>query len=104
MDDLTWLAMWFRSRCDGRWEHEKGIRIESIDNPGFWIHVDVEPSASNELLEVHGEPPSVANGYIAPIADWMQCEIKNGEFSGAGDPTKLGRIIACFRRYIERGA
>jgi hypothetical protein len=32
-DTLAWLQEWYRSQCDGEWEHEKGIRIDSWTIP-----------------------------------------------------------------------
>ena len=33
---------WFRSQCDGEWEHDNRIKIETLDNPGWdvWINFD----------------------------------------------------------------
>ncbi|TMB85990.1 MAG: hypothetical protein E6J45_14585 [Chloroflexi bacterium] len=33
-DPLALLQHWYLSRCDGEWEHQRGITIESLDNPG----------------------------------------------------------------------
>ena len=31
------LERWFKSRCDGSWEHDFGITIETTDNPGWLL-------------------------------------------------------------------
>jgi hypothetical protein len=102
-NDIRWLETWFQRHCDGTWEHDSRVKLESIDNPGWWLHVNLDEKGPDRVLEVIGDPPSEANGYIA-TGQWMRCEIKAGRFSGAGDPTKLGQIIACFRKYAERRA
>ena len=30
---MGFLQSWYQSQCDGDWEHEFGIRIETLDNP-----------------------------------------------------------------------
>ena len=30
----------FKQRCDGDWEHQGGISIETLDNPGWCVKVE----------------------------------------------------------------
>ncbi|SFF30464.1 Immunity protein 53 [Actinacidiphila alni] len=39
-DALVRLQDWYASNCDGDWEHSAGVRIESLDNPGWMIRLD----------------------------------------------------------------
>jgi len=43
MDLLTWLEEWYRCKCDGAWEHSHGVRLDTIDNPGWRVEVDIGP-------------------------------------------------------------
>ena len=38
---LSWLQGWYMSRCDGDWEHTWGVRIDTLDNPGWTVRIDV---------------------------------------------------------------
>jgi len=40
-DIVKWLEKWFKSQCDGDWEHECGINITTSDNPGWIVEIDV---------------------------------------------------------------
>ena len=43
MDNIiNWITDWFTSNCDGDWEHQSGITITTIDNPGWSVTVDIE--------------------------------------------------------------
>jgi hypothetical protein len=36
------LEEWYERQCDGDWEHSYGIRIETLDNPGWSITIDLK--------------------------------------------------------------
>ena len=91
-DPLTWLQSWLTNRADGTWEHRHGVRIESLDNPGWSVSIDLEEtplrSKAFELIQV-------ARG----DSDWLTCRVRAGRFEGFGDPTKLRVIIDTFRAW-----
>ena len=41
-DSLPRLIKWFTQHCDGEWENDHGISIESCDNPGWWVKIDLK--------------------------------------------------------------
>ncbi len=47
MDTID-LEHWLKSRCNGDWEHQGGISIESTDNPGWYIKVDFNTEESSD--------------------------------------------------------
>jgi hypothetical protein len=38
---FQFIQHWYAAQCNGDWEHEFGIRIEAIDNPGWCFEVDI---------------------------------------------------------------
>ena len=38
---LQRLEQWFAARCNGDWEHASGVTIETLDNPGWRLWVDL---------------------------------------------------------------
>ena len=36
---LDVLDSWLKNKCNGIWEHQHGITLESTDNPGWWLFV-----------------------------------------------------------------
>lgn len=94
MKELEWLERWYEKACDGDWEHLYGISIDTLDNPGWRVRVDLretmcEDMCMNEIAQDNGEK------------DWLVCHIKNGVFEGYGDCCKLGTIIEIFRNCVE---
>jgi hypothetical protein len=106
LDLLGWLERWYQEQCDGEWEHDCGLRIETLDNPGWLVSVElrhVEPEAAPRSLVVLGKPPCAENGNEGgPV--WMTCEVDGRKFVGAGDPTQLRAILVQLRTLIEAEA
>jgi hypothetical protein len=48
--DLMWLCEWFANQCDGDWEHEFGISLETLDNPGWSLRIDLPRTALSERV------------------------------------------------------
>jgi hypothetical protein len=40
-DLIVRLQDWYASNCDGDWEHSAGVEIETLDNPGWMVRVDI---------------------------------------------------------------
>ena len=89
MDILQWLQEWFRSQCNGSWEHTYAIRIDTLDNPGWGVRIDIYETA------LEGKD-------LDDDDDWMVCEVKNGQFIGGGDTSKLEKILRVFKDWAER--
>jgi len=90
---LSQLQHWYSSQCDGDWEHQLGIKIETLDNPGWSVTIDV------------GDTPMQSNVF-APVErkderEWISCRVENDQFRGAGGPHMLGAIIEEFMRWVR---
>ncbi len=47
------LQNWYASNCDGDWEHSFGIRIETLDNPGWLVTIDLEDTRLEQASLTH---------------------------------------------------
>jgi hypothetical protein len=96
---LQRLRAWFEAQCDGEWEHHRGISIQSTDNPGWWVKIDVVGTA------LEGKPfaPVQRGGArtMDPQPPWLHCFLEEGVFNGAGDPTTLEEILEIFLEWTE---
>ncbi|WP_437506793.1 Imm53 family immunity protein [Sorangium sp. So ce1099] len=89
-DTLPWLQEWYRSRCDGEWEHQHGIRIETLDNPGWSVVADVGTAdAPAPVSEERSDD------------DWVRCDVKDGRFHGHGGTGNLQEILEILRAWIR---
>jgi hypothetical protein len=39
MDIIARLQNWYAAQCDGNWEHAWGIKIDTLDNPGWTVTI-----------------------------------------------------------------
>lgn len=96
MELLCWLQDWYMSMCDGGWEHYFGVRIETLDNPGWQVEIDLTdtPLENKNFSEFR-------NQNYESDDDWIICFVEDGKFKGAGDPHKLPRILEIFKNLAE---
>jgi hypothetical protein len=93
-NSLNWLQDWYHSQCDGEWEHSYGIQIETLDNPGWIITIDLLETELEdcEFLEISAKRSD---------NDWINCLVKNGKFQGAGGSLNLLEILNVFKEWVE---
>ena len=94
MTTLTELAAWFQAQCNGEWEHNFGVNVQSTDNPGWWVTIDLRGTA----LEHKPFPPVLRGNFDSgdPQPPWLDCRVKEGTFHGAGERERLDEIIRIF--------
>lgn len=91
-DLLAWLQSWYDARADGDWEHRHGIRISTLDNPGWSVTVDLRDTGLED------RPFETVNAERGE-RDWVYCWVENGRFEGRGGPRDLAAILGTFRSW-----
>ena len=94
MNTLAKLPTWYESQCNGDWEHQYGIKIETLDNPGWIVSVDLAETG----LE---EKPFQEISKLEAERDWIKCHIIDGKFEGVGSPKMLDEIIRVFLEWVQ---
>lgn len=93
-NNLAWLLQWYWNQCDSDWEHGNGIKIETIDNPGWFLKVSItETELQNKQFQVVDIDRSEN--------DWVYCSIKDNLFQGFGGPFNLPEVLQIFRKWVE---
>ena len=83
------LQAWYRAQCDGDWEHSYGVKIETLDNPGWLVTIDLTDTPWERL----SQPREVIR---RSDADWVQSEVVEGKFIGCGGVGNLGEVLELF--------
>lgn len=97
---LLRLQDWYTRQCDGNWEHSDGVRIESCDNPGWWVKIRLKGTPLEDAVFTPVSENINPKGFPAGPR-WIDCRVSDGKWSGAGDETKLERILGIFLSWAE---
>jgi hypothetical protein len=94
-DDLIWLLNWHASQCDGDWKHVNGVRIRTLDNPGWRFTVSLADTVcENEDFQEFTIDRTET--------DWVYCFLRHQRFEGACGLYNLPEVLRIFREWAER--
>ncbi|CAM3955879.1 hypothetical protein VA7868_01055 [Vibrio aerogenes CECT 7868] len=86
------IQNWYVNQCDGGWEHEFGITIESLDNPGWKVVIPLERTSCEKkefnIVDIERSEN-----------DWIRCEVRDLKFYGYGGSENLEEIMSIFINY-----
>jgi len=85
---LTRLQNWYLTNCDGDWEHSYGISINTLDNPGWTIKIDLCDTCLQDLLY----DKQIDNGTF----DWLFIKVADKVLEASGDTNKFSVILTIF--------
>jgi Immunity protein 53 len=95
-NNLTWLAQWYAEQCNGDWEHSYGIKIETLDNPGWAVTINFEGTSHSQIKNKAWQLVEVDE------TNWHGFKIEDGKFEGSGDPYKLDFLINLFKEIVTQ--
>ena len=101
MTTLERLQRWYTRQCDGEWEHQFGVSIETCDNPGWLVKIQLADTALEET-EFTPIAENVDAAEFQTDERWLTCRKVGTEWHGAGDETKLESILTNFLDWAER--
>jgi hypothetical protein len=104
---ISWLQNWYTTQCDGDWEHDYGITIGTLDNPGWYVVINLVKTpleaAAFEPVQKHRSDE-----------DWVECRIVETQaegrwewvgdlggrrYQGAGGSHNLLEVVHIFREW-----
>jgi hypothetical protein len=92
---LARLTEWYLAQCNGEWEHRYGITIESLDNPGWRLRIDL---AGTRLAD--RDDFELSSRFDHP-GKWMVVKKHSDIFEGADAPDRLEAIITAFLEWKD---
>ena len=103
-DNLEWLSQWYLSQCNDDWEHSFGVKIDTLDNPGWTVKIElIDTDVQGRAFErvVHGTPAQDL-GEWQRTGSWWIASVSSDVFEAHCGPLDLARVIDVFRRWVER--
>lgn len=95
VDTLERLTSWYGAQTDGDWEHGYGIRIETLDNPGWHVRIDLSGTPLEAVVFTE-----VRDSY-EHATDWMLCRRVGSEFDVACGVLRLSDALEVFLDWAE---
>jgi hypothetical protein len=90
MDELTEIQNWYSAHCNGDWEHQNGVEIDTLDNPGWSINI---PLVDLSLLaDKVFETVDVKRAE----QDWIHATVEKSVFKACGGPHNLREMLRIF--------
>ncbi len=96
MNVLPELQRWYESQCNEDWEHQYGVKIDTLDNPGWSVIIDLDDT------DLEGKPFQTVED-LEPERDWIKCWVEDTKFNGVGGPLKLEEILQTFLKWVKVG-
>jgi len=91
---ISTLERWYASQCNGEWEHGNGVRIDTLDNPGWRVRIGLHDTKKqcSSLERVRGDRSE---------NDWIQYWVEKQEFQIACGPMNLSEAIEIFVNWFD---
>lgn len=93
-EGIAFIEAWYVSHCDGEWEHEFGIRIATIDNPGWHLEIDIVDTSLEGVVTERSRRD-------LPDGEWLIAWSDGEKFHASCGARSLGAVDDFFRRLVE---
>jgi hypothetical protein len=93
-DGLRALQAWFAAHCDGNWEQEYGVTIQTVEEPGWELRVDLV-GTSLEGVALARQPTGQGS------EDWCEMWCDGYTFYAVGGPHDLHELLGAFVSFAE---
>jgi hypothetical protein len=87
------LQRWYLAQCDGDWEHSYGVYIDTLDNPGWSLSIDLVETAL-ETMEFDRREEHRSEH------DWFVCWRDDRTFRAASGPLNLLEVVDVFLAWV----
>ena len=95
MNTIDRVQSWYFSQCNGDWEHGNGIRIETLDNPGWLVDINLADTALEGKLFDRVQMDRTE-------LDWLWAWKDENKFSVRCGPKNLEEALLLFLNWAEK--
>ncbi|NLF38406.1 hypothetical protein GX586_03110 [bacterium] len=101
MNEIKEIQKWYHSQCDGEWEHSWGLKIATLDNPGWSLEIDL---IGTSLEQTPFEPVEyhIGKDSCPDDDDWYVCKLENKVFKAFAGPCHLRAILQVFLHWQKK--
>jgi hypothetical protein len=91
---LEELQHWYQSQCNGEWEHSYGVSIDTLDNPGWKLKIDLKETGLQEK-------PFPRIDDSDHESSWICCWVEGETFHATCGPQMLSTAIRYFMSWAR---
>lgn len=96
--NIDWLTKFFAYHCDGAWEHEFGMSLDSLAIPGWGLVVDLRGT----VLEGTGVNRNSLKETSKSEHDFIEAFLEDDEFHATCGPFNLDAMLGVFREWATK--
>lgn len=95
MIGLDGLQDWYARQCNDDWEHQYGISVTTLDNPGWSLKIDLKDTAleQREMSELKIDRTE---------RDWIVVRRSGNVFEAFGGSKNLREMVQIFLDWEQR--
>ena len=82
------IDKWYAAQCNGDWEHQNGVKMETTDNPGWLVTINTEGT------------PLQGKAVLVQNDDW-EMDSTDTELMGYADAGKLDALLNAIADVME---
>jgi len=98
MNEIAEIQNWFLEQCNGDWEHQFGLQIGTLDNPGWSVEIDL---TDTELEPFEPIEEGVGAESIGDDLKWYACKVENKKFICHCGPLMLTNVLQIFLNWKD---
>jgi immunity protein 53 of polymorphic toxin system len=91
---LQRLCTWYRSQCDGEWEHTWGVKIGNLDNPGWCVEINLQGTRLEDV-------PFDEHKDLEHETEWIHCRRDGQTFQVDCGPERLDAALQVFLDWAD---
>lgn len=94
MNTISKLCEWFERQCVDDWHESYGVKIDTLDNPGWLLKIDLKGTSlqHNVFKEIRVERSN---------QDWIVARRDEDAFESFGGPRNLEEMIVVFLNWVD---
>ncbi len=110
MSVLEKLQLWYDQHCDGDWEHSYGVSIETMDNPGWMVKINLtdtllENTSFSPIKYGDSEFACYNHSYSKGTSnEWIDCYRDEDFFYGYCSTGNLERVLSIFLEWANENS
>lgn len=98
---LHQLSKWYSNQCNGDWEHDWGVKINTLDNPGWTIEINLDQTELDQID--FKEISHRCDDGDEENRDWYRCWKEDKTWHSACGPDHLEKVLTIFLDWAEKG-